>query len=163
MIDRARLWPWGIGAVLVLTVVGNAAVYQAANDANAAAVEPDYYRKAVEWDSTLAQEERNHQLGWRAEIDPDPMDSSGASTIAVTLQDAAGSPIAAANLDLIAIHNAAAATPSHDSTRTDDAGRARIRLPLRHRGLWEFRLTATRGATRFTAVLHRDVGELPAP
>jgi len=163
MIDRARLWPWGIGAVLVLTVAGNVVVYRIANDANAAAVEPDYYRKAVEWDSTLAQEARNRGLGWQAEITLMTLDSTGTSVATLTLHDAQGAPIIAAGIDLVAIHNSAAATPVHDSTRTDAAGRATIPLPLRHRGLWELRMIATQGATRFTAVLHRDVDrERPA-
>jgi nitrogen fixation protein FixH len=154
--DPERRWPWGIATVLALTVAGNAVIYYAANDANAAAVEPDYYRKAVEWDSTLAQADRNQRLGWTADVDLGPLESGGTSEATIRLRDADGSPVSGARLGITAIHNAIATTPLHAVATTDSTGRARLTLPLGHHGLWEFRLEASRGTQRYTASLRQD-------
>lgn len=155
-----RRWPIGIAAVLLLTMGANAGVYWAANDSNAAAVEPDYYRKAVEWDSTLAQAARNRALGWSADALLGAAATDGTREVSLTLRDAGGRPVSGAALAVTAIHNSAAARRVEGAGVTDAAGSARLRLPLRHGGLWELRLTATRGPERFTAVLRR---ETPAP
>jgi hypothetical protein len=164
MIDPAgRRWPWGIAAVLAITVAGNAAVYWAANDSNAAAVEPDYYRKAVEWDSTLAQGERNRRLGWVVEAGLAAGPASAARALSLGLRDAAGRPVAGAAVDIVAIHNTWAAEPVHAAAVTDAQGNLRMDLPLHHDGLWELRFVITRGSDRFTATLRRDTGPGTSP
>jgi nitrogen fixation protein FixH len=154
--SSGRRWPWGIAAVLAITVVGNALIYWEANDADAAAVEPDYYRKAVEWDSTLAQGERNRVLGWSVEADLGPREPNGGRTVRVRLRDAAGVPVSGAAVGLTAIHNTYASQPVEARSVTDTAGDARMDVPLGHDGLWELRLAITRGADRYTATLRRD-------
>jgi nitrogen fixation protein FixH len=158
----ARRWPWGIAVVLGLTVAGNIGVYWAANDVNAAAVEPDYYRKGVQWDSTLAQEGRNRALGWTVEVALGPRAPNGERHITVRLRDAAGQPLAAARIELTAIHNALATHPVHAVAVTDAAGESRLDAPLEHRGLWELRFVVTHGTDRYTAELRRDT-ELGSP
>ena len=54
-----------MGTVLALTVAGNLWVMRIANADPSFSVEPDYYRKAVDWDSTMAQRARNEALGWQ--------------------------------------------------------------------------------------------------
>jgi nitrogen fixation protein FixH len=152
----AHRWPWGIAAVLALTILGNAAVYWAANDVNAAAVEPDYYRKGVQWDSTLAQERRNRALGWTVEAVLGPRAAHGGRRVSIRMRDAAGGPLAAARVELTAIHNALATHPVHAVSLTDAAGESRLDAPLEHSGLWELRLVVTHGADRYTADLRRD-------
>ena len=61
---KGALWPIAIAGVLGGTVAANAFILVEANRGNVA-IEPDYYRKAVAWDSTLAQAGRNAQLAWR--------------------------------------------------------------------------------------------------
>jgi len=165
MTDRSgRRWPWGIAAILALTVLGNLLVYRAANDAGAAAVEPDYYRKAVEWDSTLAQEGRNRGLGWNLEAALGARAQAGARRVSIRMRDAAGRPLAAARIELTAIHNARALHPVHAFSVTDAAGEARLEAPLGQDGLWELRFVVTRGSDRYTADLRRDTQPgSPAP
>jgi nitrogen fixation protein FixH len=164
MIDPAgRRWPWGIAAVLAITVAGNVAVYWAANDSNAAAVEPDYYRKAVEWDSTLAQGERNRRLGWVVEAGLAPGPAGGARALSLGVRDAAGLPVSGAGVDITAIHNTWAAEPVHATAVTDSKGNVLMDVPLRHDGLWELRLIITRGPDRFTVSLRRDAASRGAP
>jgi nitrogen fixation protein FixH len=151
-----RRWRWGVAAVLGVTVAGNALVYWAANDGNAAAVEPDYYRKAVEWDSTLAQERRNQALGWSVDARLGPRASDGERAVSLRMRDADGRPLAAARIELTAIHNAHATHPIQVETTTDAAGESRLAAPLGPAGVWELRLVVTRGADRYTADLRRD-------
>lgn len=151
-----RHWPIGIAAVLLLTVGANAGVYWAANDSNAAAVEPDYYRKAVAWDSTLAQEARDQALGWRVEAEFGPRQPGGRRELVIRLHDAAGAPLADAGIRLTAIHNTWAATPLDGTAETDRSGTARLALPFRHDGLWELRLDIRHGRERYTASLRRE-------
>jgi hypothetical protein len=151
-----RHWPIGIAAVLLLTVGANAGVYWAANDSNAAAVEPDYYRKAVAWDSTLAQEARDRALGWQVDAEFGPPRSGGSRELVIRLRDAAGAPLADAAIRLTAIHNTWAATPLEGTATTDGAGAARLVLPFRHDGLWELRLDIRHGGERYAASLRRE-------
>ncbi|MEZ4456629.1 MAG: FixH family protein [Gemmatimonadales bacterium] len=52
--------------VLAITVGANGYMLYEANR-GMAAVEPDYYQKAVDFDSTMAQARRNASLGWRVD------------------------------------------------------------------------------------------------
>ena len=65
--NAAHRWPVGLGLVLALTIAGNVVVYRLATRRDARAIEPDYYRKAVAWDSTQAVAARSRALGWRLE------------------------------------------------------------------------------------------------
>ena len=62
---RGSWWPIGITAVLATTVAANVWVATIASDDPSFAIEPDYYAKAIAWDSTLAQARTNATLGWR--------------------------------------------------------------------------------------------------
>jgi nitrogen fixation protein FixH len=151
----ARLWPVAIVAVLGLTVAANALVFWAARDRNAAAVEPDYYRKGVRWDSTLAEERQSARLGWRAEAELGGLDPAGAP-LTVRLSGPDGAPLDGAAVVDTAIHNLDAL--HHVTARLEPrgGGTSGVRLPLRHAGLWELRLEAVRGSDRFRVTLRRD-------
>lgn len=157
----AKLWPAAIVGVLGVTVLANFVILWAARDRNAAVVEPDYYRKALAWDTTLAQRRVNAALGWRIEAALLDADSNGV-TVRVRLRDQAGDPLAGAGVHLEAIHNAAAADPVRTMLVEHARGWYEARLPLRHQGLWELRFEVVRGDQRFTASLRRDT-EAPPP
>jgi nitrogen fixation protein FixH len=157
----ARMWPMAIAGVLGATVLANFVILWAARDRNAAVVEPDYYRKAIAWDTTLAQRRVNDTLGWRIEaalLDPD----AAGATVCVRIENRDGAPLAGAGVHLEAIHNAAAADPVRAMLVEHAPGWYQGQLPLRHRGLWELRFEVMRGEERFTASLRRDT-EAPPP
>ncbi len=163
----ARLWPIAIVAVLIVTVAANAVLLYEASDREAAAVEPDYYRRALAWDSTLAQERRNASLGWRLAAELGTPGPEG-TPLLVRLADMRGFPVARAEVTVEAIHNRAATQPvratlrpveqgaegAHGAEGADGAYAAA--LPLAHRGLWELRFVVRRGGERFTASLRRE-------
>jgi nitrogen fixation protein FixH len=151
----ARLWPVAIVVVLGLTVAANALIFWAASDRNAAAVEPDYYRKAVRWDSTMAEERRSAALGWSAAAELGGVGPAG-TPLTVRLAGPDGTPLDGATVEVTAIHNLDAGRHLTARLAPLGGGAYRARLPLRHAGLWELRLEAVRGRDRFRVSLRRD-------
>ena len=149
------LWPIAIVGVLALTVGANVAVFIAARDPHAAALEPDYYNKAVAWDSTLAQEHRSEQLGWR--VDADLLDASrDGATLRVQVLDRDGAPLTGARVRVEAIHNLQADVRVKAVFGDSGQGEYVMKLPLPRAGMWELRLDITRGADRYVTSLRRE-------
>jgi nitrogen fixation protein FixH len=153
-------WPIAIVGVLVATVGANVAAFIAAVGPQAATVEPDYYRKAVEWDSTLAQRERNAALGWRIDAVLGDVSRDGA-TLEATLLDPHGAPLDGADVRVEALHNRDGAHPVAGRLEPAGAGRYAARLPLRRAGLWELRFDVRRQDRRFTSTQRKDVAWMP--
>jgi len=152
------MWPVAVIAVLGITVAANAWLLVAAHDPNAAVVEPDYYRRALKWDSTAALAAASARLGWRADAAIGPLDADGRARVAVRLSAPDGRPIAGARVRVTAIHNRDAALHRTALLAERDAAYAGT-LELRHAGLWELRIDASRGADRFVTRLRRDAGQ----
>jgi hypothetical protein len=156
--NPSRLWPLAIVGVLAITVGANAWIlYEANRDPNATVVEPDYYRKAVSYDSTLVQERHDAALAWRLTAVPGRFDPGG-TPLAVALADRDGRPLAGAEVALVAIHNLDAGRVVSARLVTGADGRASARVPLDRAGLWELRFDARLGVERFTTSLRCDVG-----
>ena len=151
---RATLWPIGITAVLTIFVGANIALYRVAGDDPSFAVEPDYYAKAVNWDSTMAQERRNQALGWRLAPALGPIVARSA-VLHVSLTDATGAAIGDATVRVAALFNARANAIVHSTLARDSTGYT-VRLPVQHAGQWEFRFDVRRGRQHFTAISHID-------
>ncbi|HEY3215970.1 MAG TPA: FixH family protein [Candidatus Eisenbacteria bacterium] len=154
-------WPLAVAAVLAATVIANAFLFIAAQDRNAAVVEPDYYRKAVEWDSTQAQERHNGELGWRLDAELGP-GAGGRVPLRVRLIDPDGRPLDGATGWVTAIHNAEAGNPVTAALARAPGGGYRATLRLHRGGLWELRFVIQRDAERFTATLRREIEPPPS-
>lgn len=153
-----HLWIAGVVGVLVLTVAGNFWVLRVANTPNGMAMEKDYYHKAVQWDSTMAQGRRNEGLGWKAEADMGALDAAGEALLTVRLVDRAGRPVRGAAVHVQAIHNLQADRPTSGTLASAADGAYSAKLPLGRPGRWEVRVDAERGAERYTADLHCELG-----
>jgi nitrogen fixation protein FixH len=154
-VKAATLWPLAVIGALVVTVGANIVVYVLANDSDRAVVEPNYYGKAVAWDSTMAQERRNESLGWRIDATLEP--GVGGARVRAKLRDRSGTPLAGATLRVEAIHNVDAERPIAGALRDAGDGSYEADLPFRHVGLWELRFTADRAGDHFTADVRRDL------
>jgi len=154
-------WPLALAAVLGVTVAANVFLLYAANDRNAAVVEPDYYRKAVAWDSTAAQSAENDALGWRLDAAILPLAADGTGMVQVRLAREDGTPVTGARVACTAIHNLDAAHRPRAEIVLDASGAGTLELPLRHAGLWELRFSVTHGDERFTASLRREAVRAP--
>lgn len=153
----ARLgWPIGIAAVLFLSAASNIVVMFIAKADPAFAVEPDYYRKAVTWDSTMAQQRANASLGWSSSAHLTLATPGTPGTISLQLRDATGAAITDATVSVEAMHNARASQRYEATLAGDASGTYTGALDAHRAGMWELRVTATRGAERFTQSLRVD-------
>lgn len=152
-----RLWPLALAAVLGLTVIANGLLLWTASGEQSLAYEPDFYRKALDWDSTMAQGVRNTDLGWRV---GGTIELSGThdGRIVLQLSDREGRPVDGARLTVDAIPIAHAELDRQVSLEPAAPGSYAGRLPLAYLGLYELRLTALRDSARFTATLRGSPG-----
>ena len=168
MAMRGWYWPWLLGTALLGIVAVNVTMLFVANsDANGSVVEPDYYRKAVQWDSTMAHRAASDRLRWTAAVslsagDRVPGQTARTATLRVTLADSAGTGATGAVVRAVLIHNADAARPIEVALRDRGDGRYVAELRLTQTGLWEVRLTAERGSERFSVVVRTDLVVQPA-
>lgn len=157
--SRGLAWPIGLAVILAISVGANMFVFHLASDDPSFAVEPDYYRKAVQWDDELAQRRRNAELGWRAAATlaaaREGAAGGDATELRVRLTDSAGAPLdgAAVSVEALAIDRASQVATFTLAAASDPAGGVySAMLPAARAGRWELRLVATRGGERFTAV-----------
>jgi nitrogen fixation protein FixH len=154
-------WPIGIVGVLAVTVAANVALMVVARDPNAYVVEPDYYRKGVNWDSSMAQARASVALGWQVDAALRDWTPAG-TTLVVQLADSAGAPLTGAEVKVDLINNVTPEHPVHAVPAEAGAGRYVARVPLARPGLWELRLQARRDGDFYTADLRRDLAGAPA-
>lgn len=143
-------WPIGVAVILGATVAANIVVMRIASDDPAFAVEPDYYRKAVQFDSTMAQQRRNISLGWGFDAAIDSIGDGRQTRLAVRLRDASADPLPGARVAVMARFNARA-NDTLTAVLTEEApGTYVTTLPIAHAGVWEVRVDATHGSQRFS-------------
>jgi nitrogen fixation protein FixH len=153
LIRKERIWPTIIISVLVLDVAVGFAMMRLASDDPHAAIESDYYRKAVTWDSTMAQVGRNAALGWTIQPSLGAITPRREAPLTLHLRDRSGAPVTDATILIEAVQVAHAGEIVHGTlTGAGDSGYA-TSLPMTRPGLWELRVIATRGSDRFTADL----------
>ena len=149
---RGAWWPIGIATVLATTVAANIWVMRVASDDPSFAIEPDYYRKAVTWDSTLAQERQDSILGWRLTPELRVVAATGRTRLSAILTDSAGAPISGAVVKVSALPVARANEVHEVTLAAAGAGEYAAQLDSRREGRWELRFDVRAGSTRFTEV-----------
>jgi len=153
---RGWQWPVLVTLALFFTVGVNVVMlFAAKGDPNGTVVEPDYYRKAVEWDRAMARQSASDALRWTvtAEIGAS---SDASREVRVVLRDSAGVAVPAADVRVTLIHNAEAAKLTEGALTAQPNGDYVGRLLAPHAGRWEVRVTARRGEERFLATLHAE-------
>ena len=157
MIRRAWLWPAGLVALLVGSAAANIAFMLVATGDPSFAVERNYYQKALRWDETMAQAQRNRALGWTVAAELSPAEGGrGQMRVSAKVTDRDGTALDGATLSVEVFHNARAgqvleavlAPVSDGYTSLLEGGRP---------GLWELRFRVTRGKAVFTQVLTREL------
>ncbi|MCO4098260.1 MAG: hypothetical protein HEQ38_02465 [Gemmatimonas sp.] len=144
-------WPIGVVTILASTVVANVIVMRIANDDPSFAVEPDYYRKAVHFDSTMAQERENISLGWGIETRIDSIGDGRHTRVAIRLRDASSYPLPGARVAVMARFNARANDTLTALLTEESPGTYVTTLPIARPGEWDVRVDATHGSQRFSA------------
>ena len=150
-------WPIGIVVILGATVAANLVVMKIANGDQAFAIEPDYYKKAVAFDSTMAAEQRSNALGWKAAATLVAGDTAGRPQLTVTIRDAQQQPVRGATVNISAMANARANNILTSVLVETAPGVYAQSLPARFAGQWEVRVNAARGSEHFVASMRTDL------
>ncbi len=156
--SNGRFWPWFVVALLVATAAGQAIMLYAATSDPTFAVEPDYYRKAVAWDSAMARERASAATGWSATAEFDAL-PDGRATLRVRLVDSTGSAVPHADvlaIRAILIHNLDGARHTAVALEHDPRAGYTAVIDRARRGLWEIRLDVRGRSGRFTPVLRAE-------
>jgi Predicted integral membrane protein linked to a cation pump len=146
---RGMGWPIGIGTILILFVAANLFVMRLATTDPSFAIEPDYYNKAVAFDSTMAEERRSAALGWSASSIIAAGDTRTGPAVTVTLADAKRQPIVDASVTITALFNARANDVLSATLHEHSPGQYGAPLAVRYAGQWEVRVDAVRGTDHF--------------
>jgi nitrogen fixation protein FixH len=153
---KPRHWKWPlivVGLLLGHISIMVTAVVLATSD-KSFAVLPDYYQKAVNWDKDQADLRASAKLGWQAILVPSPeVDPTGRRSIALTLTDAGGRPIANADVEVAAYHQARPNEVIQTTFHTDASGQASQALVMRREGFYQIGITARAGTQRFVTAM----------
>lgn len=146
------LWPGLVFAFIGTNVLIVTITIVAANTITGGGAEPDYYRKAVNWDQTAAERSRSDSLNWSARI---AATSRGAT---ITIRDHAGAALDDATVE---VEHFALLNPGNRTTTACPGigeGRYSLNGPL-PAGNGEFRIRATRGKDVFVTTLRAPVAQ----
>lgn len=155
---RGGWWPLGLAAALAASAALNIGFAIVASRDASFAVEPDYYRKSLEWDRTMAQEAAGRALGWTVEVAGEPAARRGLLHVVAQLRDRGGEGIDGCVVELEARHRARAGEPVSGTLAVLSGGRYAAELPLGRPGLWDLRVTVRRGEILY---VHEVTADLP--
>jgi len=148
-----------IVGLITLHAAGMVAVILIATHDPSFAVEPDHYRKALAWDASSARSRASQALGWTAGVHSEPaLDAARTRSLDVALTTRDGSPVAGAQVALLAFPHARGDERIRLDLVEATPGRYSVRAPLVRAGIWELRLVARREGDTFTTTLLHTVG-----
>lgn len=148
---RTWVWPTLIFVFLGINMVTTGALIVAATS-QSMGLEPDYYNKALGWDKVQAQMAANERLGWSVEPRVNRVDEDLAS-LTLTIADRAGAPVDGAQVRVEVFHQSRAEARLIADLESWSPGVYAGMLSMDRGGLWECRVTATRGDETFTRTL----------
>ena len=151
MFKNGGWFPIFLVVILLTSVGGNIYMVMRATNDPAFAVEPDYYRKAVEWDKVQAEQEKSDALGWHVLVD------ARQDELRIRLTDRLGRPVDGATVEVEAFANARASQRIVGRLVPKGLGVYVLQRPFDRSGLWEYRLAAVRDQERFTHVAQKEL------
>lgn len=152
---RGWQWPVLVTAALCFTVGVNVVMlFAAGGDPNGTVVEPDYYRKAVEWDRTMARRAASDRLAWTSAVTLGPV-LDGQRSVVLALRDSSGAAVRDADVTVTLIHNLEASTPVQGALAAREGVYVGA-LDAARGGQWEVRVEARRGTERYTATMRAE-------
>jgi len=157
-IRKDRIWPTIITGILVGNLVLGVVLVRIAIGDDHFAVEPDYYRRAIGWDTVQAQARHNLALGWHLDATIAPITLSSPTTLVLRLTDRDGVPLSAAAATIEARPIGHASELVQGTARAGaDPGILHAAMPFHREGLWELRVAIEHGGDRFTESLRLDL------
>lgn len=150
--SSGRHWPWIVVGLLVANACGVFILLFVASTDASHHVEADYYRKALDFDQTIAQRNRNRELGWRVDV---RLGAAGAKSrlVQFAVADGRGQAIRGVSVEVVAFHKARASRRLKAAPVELAAlpGHYEAHLPMLKEGIWEFRIILKKGENRFTS------------
>lgn len=157
-IRKDRIWPTIITSILVGNLVLGVVLVRIATGDDHFAVEPDYYRRAIGWDTVQAQARHNVALGWQLAATVEPISLTDPTAVLLHLTDRDGAAVAVDQAQIEARPIAHASEVIRGTATTaGEPGVLRAVMPFHREGLWEFQVIVTRGAEHFTEMLRLDL------
>ncbi len=148
-------WPIAVAAILGATVVANIAVMRIANSDPSFAIEPDYYAKAIAFDSTAAASRRSAALHWT--VTTATKAATGGRILQITLTDSVGQPITGAHVTTDALFVGRANRVVTATLMESTPGHYEAPATAMQQGQWEVRITAVRGDDHFITTMRTEV------
>jgi nitrogen fixation protein FixH len=161
MSGKGWYWPLVLAGLLVGSAGANIGFMLIATGDPTFAVEPDYYKKAIDWDKTMAQEARNAELGWAVSARLEGAARPGQGRLVARVTDRAGAPVSGARVAVEAFPSARARQVVTAALEPEGNGVYAGGIPLERPGLWELRVRVTRGEQVFTRTLSQDLAARP--
>ncbi len=153
---RGGAWIGIVVALLGFSVATQAVLIWSALDDPSFAVEPDYERKARDWDLLSAERQRSRELGWTTSLSPRAV-VSGQVDVTFEAFDRHGKPVREATVNVETFHIARASTIFRARLIATGDGVYGARMPLSRPGTWEFRLRVQSGDDIYTETLRKSV------
>jgi hypothetical protein len=153
----AVVWIGIVVALLAMSVTGHAVLLFSAIYDPSFAIEPDYERKAANWDEIQRLKRQSAELGWTVSLGTTPGRQRGDVDLRLQLVDRLGDPITDATVELDAFHNARAGRILRGHPVHQADGVYEETLPARRSGVWEFRLNITRGEEVYVGTIRKSV------
>lgn len=155
---KLLVWPLIVpGLLLAHVIFCCVTVYFAVSDPTFA-TEPNYYRKALNWDATAAQRSASAQLGWNVELAVASQETAEHQRdIRLRLVDRDGSPIAGVQAVAEVFPHARANERATLRFSAQDATNFIAPLRVERPGVWEVRITATAADRTFATTQLIDI------
>lgn len=158
---RSAFWPLFVVGIALTSLTGAGVLIFFAHANGGVAVEPDYYRKAVDWDRSVHERAVSDRLGWSASAESSPVMRPGEdATVILTVLRADGTGLVGGSVEVEAFHHAESTRRLRPGVRDLGSGRYLLTLDRARPGRWELRLTVSEGGDRFVAVLEHEVESL---
>jgi nitrogen fixation protein FixH len=142
-----------LGLQLVLCVIG---VTMATRN-KSAAIESNYYDKALHWDEQKARSAASLALGWRVKLSVGEIAVTGGRQVSVTVVDKNGAVVQDAKVTVGYFHHALP-KETHEAELAPAAGGIyQAVLPVDRPGKWEFRLMVTRAEAVYGETILQEV------
>jgi nitrogen fixation protein FixH len=120
-------------------------------------VEADYYTKALHWDQLLAMQQASNALGWKTELQVGDAETTGGQRALIFRMSDAAAGIQNAHVAVTFFHHARPRELRNTTLNMIEPGVYAASVPLEIRGVWEFRITAKRGAHTFIDSVQKEL------
>jgi nitrogen fixation protein FixH len=147
----AKLWPMLVVLMLVshVTLMMVAVRYATGGSRGEHAIVPDYYDKALAWDTTRAAQAESDKLGWKATLSTTPGARPEERILSLTLVDANGQPVEVTDAAVSYFHLSQGQDVKRLPLLSVAPGKYQGTMSIYHPGFHQFDLLCTRGDATF--------------